>query len=221
MPTLGQWLWRIYGAWGRHRLERIPFHSGLGDSAWLLHGLVRSLKPEVCVEIGSARGKSACFIGLGLRENGSGRLYAIDPHCSTPWNDTASVETYETMRQNLQRLNLEPYVEIVRARSEDVAREWSTPIDLLFIDGDHGYESVRRDWLAFSPFVRPFGVVLFHDTLWDLRPDPERRRPDMGVPRLVEELRQGGYPVITLDKDYGLSVVQPVRAGIPLRGMPS
>ncbi len=180
---------------------------------------MRALKPDVCVEIGSARGKSACFIGLALRENGLGRLYAIDPHCPTAWNDTASVETYETMRRNLRQLGLEPYVEIIRSRSDAATREWSEPIDLLFIDGDHSYEAVRQDWLAFSPFVRPFGVVLFHDTLWDLRPDPARHRADMGVPRLVEELRRDGYPVITLAKDYGLSVVQPVKAGIPLRGV--
>jgi predicted O-methyltransferase YrrM len=206
--------------WGRdwQRIEDISFHSGLGDSAWVLHGLVRALKPEICVEIGSARGKSACFIGLALRENGFGRLYAIDPHCPTAWNDAASVETYETMRQNLCRLGLEACVEIVRERSEAAAQAWSVPIDLLFIDGDHSYEAARRDWLAFLPFVRRFGVVLFHDTLWDLCPDPSRYRADMGVPRLVEELRREGYPVITLQRDYGLTMVQPVRAGISLRG---
>ena len=54
--------------------------SGLGDSAWILYALARSLKPTVCVEIGSARGKSACFVGQALHENGHGKLYAIDPH---------------------------------------------------------------------------------------------------------------------------------------------
>ena len=55
-------------------LEGIPFASGLGDSVWVLYGLARSLKPEVCVEIGSSRGKSACYVGLALEENGKGKL---------------------------------------------------------------------------------------------------------------------------------------------------
>jgi hypothetical protein len=65
--------------------------------------------------------------------------------------------------------------------------------------------------------VNPFGGVIFHDTLWDLRPDPKYFRADMGVPRFVEELRSGGYPVITLDRDFGVSLVQPVRSGISLQ----
>jgi hypothetical protein len=38
----------------------------------------------------------------------------------------------------------------------------------------------------------------------------------MGVPRFVDELREQGYPVITLDRDFGVSLVQPVRQGVVL-----
>jgi len=61
------------------RAENIEFNSGLGHSAGLLYALTRSIKPTTCVEIGSARGKSACYIGMALKENGFGRLFAIDP----------------------------------------------------------------------------------------------------------------------------------------------
>src|SRR5262249_46382420 len=110
---------------------------------------------------------------------------------------------------------------IVRETSDGAARRWSLPIDLLFIDGDHSYEGVKHDWEAFSPFVQPFGLVIFHDTLWDLRPDPELYRDDMGVPRFVEELRAQGYPVITSERDFGVSLIQPVRSGVALRRVPS
>src|SRR5436305_12708587 len=85
----------------RVRIARIGFNSGLGDSANLLYGLVRSMKPETCVEIGSARGKSACYIGIALAENGGGRLYAIDPHRPTNWNDAESVDTLKIIQANL------------------------------------------------------------------------------------------------------------------------
>lgn len=198
------------------RPESIDFSSGLGDSAWLLYGLARSLKPKVCVEIGSARGKSACYIGMALRENGLGRLYAIDPHVKTSWNDSNSVETIEHITNNLNSLELGDYVEIVRENSDVAARRWNQPIDLLFIDGDHSYEGVRRDWEAFSKFLTEFGVTIFHDTLWDLAPHPEWSRSDMGVPRLVNELRREGYPVITINQDFGVSLVQGVKSGVPL-----
>jgi predicted O-methyltransferase YrrM len=199
------------------RLRSIPFRSGLGDSAWILYGLVRAMKPETCVEIGSARGMSTCHIGLALRENGAGRLYAIDPHRRTEWNDVDSIDTYATIARNLRRLHLSRQVEILKEESAAVATRWDRPIDLLFIDGDHSYEGVRRDWEGFARFVRPFGLVVFHDTLWDLRPDPRYARADMGVPCFVEELRATGYPVITLERNYGVSLVQPTRHGSPLR----
>lgn len=198
-------------------LENINFSSGLGDSAHLLYGLVRSGKPEIVVEIGSARGRSACFMGMALKENGAGKLYAIDPHTRTAWNDDDSVDTYEVLLRNVETLGLQSHVEVLRETSDHVARNWSMPIDLLFIDGDHSYDGVKHDWELFSPFVRQFGGVIFHDTLWDLRPDPKYARSDMGVPRFVEELRRKGYPVITVDRDFGVSIVQPVRAGVSLR----
>lgn len=82
------------------RFAEIDVPSGLGDSAWLLYALVRSTKPEVCVEIGSAQGKSACFIGAALKENGTGKLYAIDPHLRTAWNDEDSLDSCGTMKRN-------------------------------------------------------------------------------------------------------------------------
>jgi cephalosporin hydroxylase len=35
--------------------------------------------------------------------------------------------------------------------------------DLLFIDGDHAYESVKKDFEMYSPLVRKGGIIAFHD----------------------------------------------------------
>lgn len=37
------------------------------------------------------------------------------------------------------------------------------PIDFLYIDGDHTYEGVRRDYELYAPLVRPGGLIAFHD----------------------------------------------------------
>jgi predicted O-methyltransferase YrrM len=200
----------------RARTDSIQFQSGLGDSSEILYGLARSMKPQICVEIGSARGKSACAVGMALRENGFGRLYAIDPHLPTEWNDSRSIETYDILRRNIRTLNLGAHIEIVRSYSAEVACTWTRPIDLIFIDGDHSYQGVKRDWELFVPHVKQFGVVVFHDTIWDLRPDLQWGRSDMGVPRFVDELRRQGYPVLTIDKDCGVTLVQPRIGGVPL-----
>lgn len=201
------------------KLENTHFASGLKDSGWILFGLARAMKPDVCVEIGSARGWSACLVGRALAENGKGKLYAIDPHQPTDWNDSKSVDTIEVMRQNLAMVGVEDYVEIVRKTSQEAAKGWDKKIDLIFIDGDHSYEGVKSDWGLFYPHVKESGVILFHDTAWEIDPRSraELNRTDMGVPRFVEELRQSGYPVITSMNNRGVSLVQPVVGSLPLK----
>jgi len=36
-------------------------------------------------------------------------------------------------------------------------------VDFLFIDGDHTYEGVKRDFEMYSPLVREGGIIAFHD----------------------------------------------------------
>jgi predicted O-methyltransferase YrrM len=201
----------------RSKADEINFRSGLGDSSYLLYGLVRSMKPEICVEIGSARGRSACFIGMALKENGRGKLFAIDPHRPTSWNDSQSIDTFPIINSNLAALDITSQVEIVRMTSEEAATGWNRQIDMIFIDGDHSYEGVKRDWELFMPHLTTFGIVIFHDTIWGLQPDSKWSRSDMGVAVFVDELRQQGYPVLTIDRDCGISLVQPAKGGIPLR----
>jgi predicted O-methyltransferase YrrM len=37
------------------------------------------------------------------------------------------------------------------------------PLDVLFIDGDHTYEGVKRDFELYAPLVRRGGMVVLHD----------------------------------------------------------
>lgn len=55
--------------------------------------------------------------------------------------------------------------ELYEMTTRDFAKIWHEPIDLLFIDADHHYDSVKFDFDTFAPFVRPhLGVIVMHDT---------------------------------------------------------
>jgi Methyltransferase domain len=56
-------------------------------------------------------------------------------------------------------------VEWLRMRSDQAVGGWTRPLDYLFIDGDHSYEAVRRDFEGWSGHVVPEGLVAFHDAL--------------------------------------------------------
>lgn len=42
-------------------------------------------------------------------------------------------------------------------------------IDLLFIDGDHTYDGVSRDFECYRPYISHGGLVVFHDIIPDFR----------------------------------------------------
>jgi predicted O-methyltransferase YrrM len=54
--------------------------------------------------------------------------------------------------------------------------------DLLFIDGDHSYEGVKKDFEMYSPLVRKGGLVAFHDIL-----------SEEGVNRFWNEIKRARY----------------------------
>jgi predicted O-methyltransferase YrrM len=58
------------------------------------------------------------------------------------------------------------------------------PLDLLFIDGDHTYAGVKKDFEMYSPLVPSTGTIAFHDIV----DGPESAVG--GVPRFWRELKQ-------------------------------
>jgi predicted O-methyltransferase YrrM len=185
------------------------WHSGFGDFAFIMYSLVRSAKPDVVVEIGSAYGKSTCYIASALQRNHRGKLYSVDPHEKTSWNDgDETVDTFRIVSKRLSEMRLNPYVEILRNYSNKVCQIWNRKIDILLLDGAHGYEDVKADFYGFLPHLKPDSLIVFHDTMWEYHRNSSWYRVDQGVPRVVQELLVKGYPVVTLRESWGLSILQ-------------
>ena len=76
--------------------------------------------------------------------------------------------------------NTKPYKKLIiplRGKSVKIAKEFNKRIDLLFIDGDHSYETVRADVEAWFPKLEDGAIVIFHDYGWA-----------EGVQQVVEEM---------------------------------
>jgi hypothetical protein len=61
-------------------------------------------------------------------------------------------------------LHLFPNLKILQGDSAQVGLTFGHPVDLIHIDGDHSYEGVKADFEGWTPWLRPGGCVLFHDT---------------------------------------------------------
>jgi predicted O-methyltransferase YrrM len=188
--------------------------SGLEGGEYVLYALAKSLKPQVIVEIGSARGKSACAMALACAQNGIGKVWAIDPHEPNHWQEQQTDGRNEDFfRRRLKEYRLEDWCEVIVSTSTRAAVNWSRPIDLLFIDGDHSYEGVKSDFELFSKWLTPASIVLFHDSCWGHKRSHPSYRETMGVPRYLAELQAGGFHSVTLPVGPGLTLLQPVLGG--------
>jgi len=111
------------------------------------------------VEIGVAEGASACALREAMSPDGA--LYLIDPfHLSR----MRSINALRRAAHSAVGRHGTCKVAWIEDFSQRVAADWSQPIDLLFVDGDHDEAAVLRDWSDWSPHITPRGVALFHDS---------------------------------------------------------
>lgn len=157
------------------------------DHVLALFDAARDLPEDnpVIVEIGSFLGRSAVAFTLAIKNKRGGKLYSIDPFNAD--SDPASAPTLrrvaheiempliDRFTENVKRYGSFKHVEVLRGYSQDFSKDWNRPIDLLYIDGDHSYEAVRRDFLEWTPFIKPGGFLAMHDVSFDPNyghPDP-------------------------------------------------
>jgi hypothetical protein len=139
--------------------------------------------PADIVEIGCYRGRSTIALCLGAVQ--SGRLvYSVDPHRPATgfYGGRFGPVDREVYYRNMLASGMAQRAALINLTSEKAGRSWHDPIGLLFIDGDHRYEAVRRDTDIWAPHVVAGGVVVFDDA----------GASEGGPARVIAELVGGG-----------------------------
>ena len=133
-----------------------------------------------CLEIGSYCGKSTLYLGSACKSN-HGILFSIDHHRGSeeqqPGQEyfdpalvdprTGRVDTLAEFRKTLERGGLEDTVVPIVCASQVAARQWATPLGLVFIDGGHAFESAVSDYNAWAGHIISGGYLLIHDIFSD------------------------------------------------------
>jgi MMP 1-O-methyltransferase len=153
------------------------------------------------LEVGAYCGKSAIYLGAAAQQRGT-VLYSLDHHRGSEENQagwehhdaevvdpqTQRMDTLPFFRSTIANANLEQTVVALVGHSAPVATHWLTPLALLFIDGGHGVEHARADYMLWTPKVASQGFLVVHDVF----PDPaDGGRPpyeDIYLPALASGL---------------------------------
>lgn len=173
----------------------------------IYYGLAYALKSKICVCLGSGGGFVPRMMrqaqrDLNIEESRTilvdGGVH-VDQARKDIWGSPSWLPEESTFRKNY------PDVEIVLKLTKDAFHDFFVPsdinIDFLHIDADHHYDGVKLDWDLFSPLVSADGVITLHDTV--------NHREPCGVPRLLDEIRQGGgYDLVNLPIRYGTAILR-------------
>jgi len=153
---------------GLRRIRVTPGYLDDREALFLMLAAAGAPVDGAIVEIGSFKGRSTIGLAYVAQHYGLGRVVAVDPHTSPSATDPdlgAQQSSYDDFQENLRRAGVADAVDCRRAFSHEVARDWSQPIRLLWIDGDHMYPAVKQDLTLFGPHLAPGGILVMHDVL--------------------------------------------------------
>jgi len=182
----------------------------LSSPWWIGHipfsfSLIRALKPNILVELGTYTGTSffsfcQAVDALGLNT----KCYSVDL-----WEGDIHMGKF---RPSLYDKTLAyknehyPNAIFIRKLFDDAVNDFSNnSIDLLHIDGTHTYEAVERDFNTWQPKLSNRGVVLFHDTNVNLN-NIGKNAKNFGVNIFFNSIK-ANYPHIEFKHCYGLGVL--------------
>ncbi len=177
--------------------------SQVHDEILELVKILDNIKPKVVLEIGTANGgtlflfshvasRDATLISVDLPAGMFGGGYP-----------TWKIPLYKSFALSNQRIHLiradsQEQSTLERVKSILNGRE----IEFLFIDGDHRYKGVKKDFEIYSPLVKEGGIIAFHDIVPGPREDVggvpefwEGIKSEYETTEIVKDWNQGGYGI--------------------------
>ena len=135
---------------------------------WLI-SMIRERDYTIGAEIGCSKGQTTWRVLKRYKKLQT--LYAVDLWAPVP-SEVGGGEWYKNW--NFQRVkeifdtNIRPYsnrVIVLQGLSWEMAKQVEdNSLDFIFIDADHEYPSVMKDILAWTPKLKPYGMISGHDS---------------------------------------------------------
>ena len=188
-------------AWLSKTSYWVPSHMVL--SAWVEHGpfaawMIDAAEPRVMVELGTHNGFSYFAMCEAVQRLGlDTACYAVDTWAGDDHAGFYGDEIYDLVSSANESYS--QFSTLLRGYFDDaLAHIPDGSVDLLHIDGRHGYEDVKHDYESWIPKLSDRAVVMFHDIAVHDR--------GFGVYRLWDELSTTA-PSFAVTHGYGLGVL--------------
>ncbi len=198
------------------RLYSVPvaFPASIPPSQGVqIRELILRETPQRVLEIGCFIGISSHWIASALKEMGGGHLDSVDtfyPKYPNRHHFSYLADPYSCATDAVKESGLADCIQFHRSDSVRFKRSLSPgdQYDFIFIDGDHTFDGVTRDFLTYFPHLRKGGIILLHDT------NPKYCGWD-GPRRLIQDLLSDNPNVhveeVETQPNFGMAVVRKLR----------
>jgi predicted O-methyltransferase YrrM len=136
------------------------------------------IKPKTILEIGTLEGGTLFLFTRVASKNAT--IISVDlPPAKFLFKLRAPLyRTFISKNQQLCLIKEDSHDKITLEKVKNILN--GKKVDFLFIDGDHSYEGVKKDFEMYSSLVEPNGIIAFHDIL---------SQPDSGVDKFWDEIK--------------------------------
>jgi MMP 1-O-methyltransferase len=153
------------------------------DEGLALHGAaLEAGRLGPLLEIGTYCGKSAVYLGAAARTSDT-VLYTIDHHhgseeMQAEWEHhdaevvdprSGRMNSFPFFEKTIGDAGLTDVVIAMVGDSPTIAKHWTTPLGLVFIDGAHSDEPAMADYEGWAPKLVGGGLLAIHDVFEDTR----------------------------------------------------
>ena len=129
------------------------------------YDLVRNMRPELFVELGTHRGTSFFAFCQAVKDGKFDcKLNAVDTWTGDPHAGHYDDAVWEEVNKIINLKYPALTIKLHRKTFDEAFPEFlNNSIDILHIDGLHTYEAVKHDFATWLPKVKDDGIVLLHD----------------------------------------------------------
>lgn len=137
--------------------------NGYFDYEFIIQeAITRSNTNAHFVEVGAFMGKSASYAGVEIINSGKNIKYDIVDHFMGSLNDPVGNGCKDICLKNIEPVS--SVVKLVNLPSVVAATLYAdNSLDYVFLDGDHNYEGIKADLIAWYPKLKSGALFAGHD----------------------------------------------------------
>ena len=112
------------------------------------------------LEIGTFEGRSALFVS---ELNNCKKIVCVDPYMNYPEADFKMSDVFENVNEKFKKIK---NIKLIKKKSDDFFLENLETFNVIYIDGYHEYEYVKRDFINSMSCLEKNGILICDDFLW-------------------------------------------------------